>query len=96
MNINLSQKENYVYNARPNKRKISMMTREMAWVDTVENMKCIYRSKEDAALARQAQMRMRYPSVKDIVESINNGRVLNLPQAILITLNEYGEEIWGP
>ena len=37
------------------------------------------RQRKNAALAREAQMRMGYPSVKDIVDGINKGRILNLP-----------------
>ena len=57
-----------------------MVAQEIVLVDTVETMKNMFakRQQKDAALARQAQMRMGYPSVKDIVDGINKGRVLNL------------------
>jgi len=95
VNINEKEYELYVCNTRPDKRKISMVTQEMVLVDTVETMKNIItkRQQKDAALpARQAQMHMGYPSVKDIVEGINKSRVLNL----LISKSDFdnAERIW--
>jgi hypothetical protein len=72
-----------------------MVAQEIILVDTVETMKNMFtkRQQKDAALARQAQMRMGYPSVKDVVEGINKGRVLNLP----ISNRDFdnAERIWG-
>ena len=50
-----------------------MVAQEIVLVQTVDKIKDIFTKKQqkDAALARQAQMRMGYPSVKDIVEGIN-------------------------
>ena len=85
----------YVYNARPNKRNYSMMDEEVIMVETVSHKETMFtdRQRKNAALARQAQMRMGYPSVRDIVDGINRGRVLNLP----ITKNDLdnAERIWG-
>ena len=72
-----------------------MVVQEIVLVDTVETMQNMFtkRQQKDAALARQAQMRIGYPSVKDIVEGINKGRVLNLP----ISKSDFdnAERIWG-
>jgi len=50
-------------------------------IQTVEENKklCTERESRNAALARQAQMRLGYPSTADIIEGINNGRIMNLP-----------------
>jgi len=71
----------YVYNAKPNKQNYSMMDDEVILAETVSNTEtmCYGSSTKNAALAKQAQMRMGYPSVRDVVEGINKGRVLNLP-----------------
>ena len=57
------------------------MAQDIALVDTLENIKNNFtiRQQTDVALARQAQMCMGYPCVKDIVEGINKGGVLNQP-----------------
>ena len=50
--------------------------------------------KKDAAVARKAQMRMEYPSVKDIVSRINHGNVMNL---LITKVNiDNAIRIWGP
>ena len=101
--VNINEKEYkfipkgklYVYNARPNKRKLCMVEQDIVLVETVDKIKNMFtkRQQKDAALARQAQMRMGYPSVKDIVDGINKGRVLNLP----ISKSDFdnAERIWG-
>ena len=72
-----------------------MMDEEVIMVETVSHKETMFtdRQRKNAALARQAQMRMGYPSVRDIVDGINRGRVLNLP----ITKNDLdnAERIWG-
>ena len=58
-----------------------MVAQDIVLVEIVNKINDMFskRQQTDAALARQAQMRMGYPSVKNIVEGINKGRVLNLP-----------------
>ena len=69
-----------------------MMDDEVILVETVSHKETMFtdRQRKNAALERQAQMRMGYPSVRDIV---NRGRVLNLP----VTKNnlDNAERIWG-
>ena len=71
-----------------------MMDDKVILVETVSNTETMFmdRQRNNAALERQAQMRMEHPSVRDIVEGINRGRVLNLP----ITKNDLdnAERIW--
>ena len=64
----------YVHQAYNRKRK-GVYTCSVQTVE--ENKKCS--QKKDAAMARKAKMRMRYPSVKDSVSSINHGNIMNLP-----------------
>ena len=73
MNTNLSQKENYMSIIMPNKRKISMMVQETTstTVDVVDKMKDMFTKRQQKYSALARQMRMGYPSVKDIVEGIN-------------------------
>jgi len=72
-----------------------MMDDEVILVETESNKETMFtdRQRKNAALERQAQMRMGYPSVRDIVDGISRGRVLNLP----ITKNDLDntERIWG-
>jgi hypothetical protein len=86
----------YVYNARSNKRKHEVLQSKILLpIQTVDDNVKLFteRQKKNAALAREAQMRMGYPSVKDIIEGINKGRVLNLP----ITKSDLdtATRIWG-
>ena len=87
----------YVYNARNiNERKFKMSTSEVLLpIQTVdENMKMFTeRQRTNAARAREAQMRMGYPNVTDIIEGINKGRILNLP----VTKSDFNTatQIWG-
>ena len=75
------------------------MAQDIALADTLENMKNIFtkRQQTDVALARQAQMCMGYPSVKDIVvvlcKGINKGGVLNQP--IIKGDHDNAQQIWG-
>ena len=79
----------YVHQAYNKKRK-------GVYVQTVEENEKMFteRQKKDAAMARKAQMRMGYPSVKDMVSSINHGIFMNLP----ITKADIDNaiRIWGP
>ena len=71
-----------MYNARVMKRKPEALTDHVSLpIKTVDaNIRMFSeRQRKNAALAREAQMRMGYPSVKDIVDGINKGRILNLP-----------------
>ena len=86
----------YVYNARPIKRKHEELKGGVALpIQTVDGNTKLFteRERKNAALARQAQMRMGYPDVRDIVEGINKGRILNLP--ITRTDLETAKLIWG-
>ena len=71
----------YVYNSRNNKRNYEELTSEITLIQNVKENEKMFteRERKNAALARQAQMRMGYPSIKDIVDGINKGRVINLP-----------------
>ena len=63
-------------------------------MQTVEESEKIFTDAEEGAVARKAQMRMEYPSVKDVVSSINHGNVMNLPITKVDINNSF--RIWGP
>ena len=83
----------YVFNGRPTKRKLPAQI--TLPIQTVEDNKKLYteRERRSAALARQAQMRLGYPSPADIIEGINKGRIINLP--ITRADMETATKIWG-
>ena len=85
----------YVYNSRNNKRNYEELTSEITLIQNVKENEKMFteRERKNAALARQAQLRMGYPSIKDIVDGINKGRVINLP--ISRSDLENAEQIWG-
>ena len=90
----------HVYNVRNNKRKYEVLYTQVTNngnklpIHTVEDNLKIFtaRQRKNAELAREAQMRMGFPSVRDIIDGIK-GRILNLP----ITKSDLDNDtkIWG-